>query len=99
MAEMERLCEVAKVDMHWYEGAFEDVEEYREIKLMIRRCLASTAMPDAGEIVRQIRSSICVLQGIDVFFETDSIMTLLRDEHGPDKIKDVALCLGREDYR
>ena len=22
-AEMERLCEVAKVDMHWYEGAFE----------------------------------------------------------------------------
>ena len=81
-AEMERLCEVAKVGMHWYEDAFEYVEN-REIKLMIWRCLTSTAMPDAGEIVRQIRSSIRVLQGLDVFFETDSIMTLLRYEHDP----------------
>ena len=99
-AEMERLCEVAKVGMHWYEDAFEYVEN-REIKLMIWRCLTSTAMPDAGEIVRQIRSSIRVLQGLDVFFETDSIMTLLRYEHDPKTSADsktYADLMAREEY-
>ena len=97
MAEMERLSEAAKVEMHWYNAEYD--EEYREIKRLIRRCLASTAMPGADEIVRQIRSSIRVLQGLDVFFETDSIMTLLRYEHGPDIIEDVALYLGEKNVK
>ena len=98
MAEMERLSEAAKVEMHWYNAKY---EEYREIKRLIRWCLASTAMPDAGEIVRQIRSSIRVLQGLDVFFETDSIMTLLRYEYDPETGADSithADSITREEY-
>ena len=99
MAEMERLSEAAKVEMHWYNAEYD--EEYREIKRLIRWCLASTAMPDADEIVRQIRSSIRVLQGLDVFFETDSIMTLLRYEYDPETGADSKTYAGsitREEY-
>ena len=58
-------------------------------------------MPDADEIVRQIRSSIRVLQGLDVFFETDSIMTLLRYEYDPETGADSKTYAGsitREEY-
>ena len=97
MAEMERLCEAAKVEMHGYDDVFGYFEN-REIKLMIRRCLASTAMPDAGEIVCQIRSSIRVLQGLDIFFETDASMILLKYEasQGPGIRNDVTLYLGEK---
>ena len=78
-AEMERLCEAAKVDMHWY-GSYDYTVGDPEIKRMVRWCLAATAMPDADEIVCQIRSSISILQELDVFFETHVAMTLLRYE-------------------
>ena len=76
-AEMERLREAAKVNMLWY-GA--EYSAQREIRRLIRRCLASTVMPNADEIVRQIRSSIRVMQGLDIFFEIDAVMILLRYE-------------------
>ena len=88
-AEMERLSESAKIDMLWYGLGY---EEDREIKRLIRRCLASTVMPSADEIVRQIRSSIRVMQGLDAFFEIDSVMTMLQYERG--QTDDVALYMG-----
>ena len=88
-AEMERLCEAVQIDVHWYNDKDDwysrgsDIlhpnKFYIKIK-HIRRPLVSTARPGAGEIVRQIRSSMRVLLGLDMFFETDAVMTLIRYE-------------------
>ena len=78
IAELMRLCEATQVDMYWYDDSHVD----SNIRCMVRWCLAATAMPDAGEIVRQIRSSIGVLKGLDAFFEAYAVVNLLRYERG-----------------
>ena len=94
-AELERLCEATKVDMHWY-GSYVYYEGDPDIKRMVRWCLAATAMPDAGEIVRQIRSSIGILKGLDVFFESYAVVNLLRYERG--QMADAVMSLPGYEY-